>query len=427
MKELQWFRFFSLPLISILQAGARPATVTSSKEANNSQTNRSVNATGLQYRDLSIVPPDTARTPHSKLPNPFTFFNGRGVVTKDDWYLKRQEISSSLQRLALGELPVVVNTADINATISSGGKTLTVSVRHNERSTSFSSLIEYPSGDGPFPAIIALGGSSIPTPSGVALIRFNNDEIGLQVPHRSRGKFYDLYGHNHTAGIMNAWAWAVSRIIDGLVILPRALSKIDNTKLAVTGCSRNAKGALIAAAYDQRVALTITHDTGAGGTACWRISEEMVRRGLEADNARKVVASGPLFSTSFNQYVDDVDSLPFDHHFLPGLIAPRGLLVLENSGIPSLGPQSVYGCMVNGRKIFQALGVSDHMGISQVGNRDLCRFPQSQRRHLDAFVNKFLHRNIDVDTEIEYTDIGDDPVFNYTEGEWVDWSTPKLI
>jgi len=52
-----------------------------------------------------------------------------------------------------------------------------------------------------------------------------------------------------------AWAWGVSRIIDALEVTPAA--RINPTKVGVTGCSRNGKGALVAGAFDTRIALTI--------------------------------------------------------------------------------------------------------------------------------------------------------------------------
>jgi cephalosporin-C deacetylase-like acetyl esterase len=70
---------------------------------------------------------------------------------------------------------------------------------------------------------------------------------------------------------MVAWAFGVSRILDVLETLPGA--NINTKKIAVTGCSRNGKGALVAGALDSRIALTIPQESGSGGTACWRLSD----------------------------------------------------------------------------------------------------------------------------------------------------------
>lgn len=85
-----------------------------------------------------------------------------------------------------------------------------------------------------------------------------------------------------------AWAWAVSRIVDALETLPEA--GINPRKLAVTGCSRNGKGALVAGAFDQRIALTIPQESGSGGDACWRTSRDMlVNQQLVTQTAQEIV------------------------------------------------------------------------------------------------------------------------------------------
>ena len=50
---------------------------------------------------------------------------------------------------------------------------------------------------------------------------------------------------------------------------------INATALAITGCSRNGKGALVAGALDERIALTIPQESGSGGTASWKVSDWM--------------------------------------------------------------------------------------------------------------------------------------------------------
>ena len=54
---------------------------------------------------------------------------------------------------------------------------------------------------------------------------------------------------------MIAWSWGLSRLIDVIEADPSQL--FDIRKIGVTGCSRNGKGALVAGAFDERIALTI--------------------------------------------------------------------------------------------------------------------------------------------------------------------------
>lgn len=148
---------------------------------------------------------------------------------------------------------------------------------------------------------------------------------------RGQGKFYTLYGNTHSAGALTAWAWGVSRIIDALELTPAA--GINTQKIGVTGCSRNGKGAIVAGALDERVALTIPQESGSGGAACWRLSDYQKSQGTDVQTASHIITENVWFSKNFDPHVNQVNRLPFDHHSLAGLVAPRGLFVIENTGM----------------------------------------------------------------------------------------------
>lgn len=301
------------------------------------------------------------------------------------------------------------------------GNTLTISVSDNGKSISFTGSITYPSGSGPFPAIIAYGGMSIPTPAGVAVVTFSNDDIAAQTDSSSRGKgkFYTLYGSGHSAGAMTAWAWAVSRIVDALETT--ANTKINVKRLGVTGCSRNGKGALVAGAFEQRIALTIPQESGSGGSACWRLSDYQKSSGTNVQTASEIIGENVWFSTLFNPFVNKIPYLPVDHHELAGMVAPRGLFVIENTSMEWLGALSTYGCMKAAHTIYEALGVPDSMGYSQVGGHDHCAFPSSQQSDLNAFVQKFL-----LDQSTNTNIMRTDGTYNYDSASWQPWTVPTL-
>jgi hypothetical protein len=323
-----------------------------------------------------------------------------------------------MQKIELGIMPP--KPSSVTATYS--GNNLTINASEGDRSISFSATISKPSGDD-VPAIIYFGAASIPIPSTVAGILFNNDEIAHQVgssPGRA-GKFYDLYGRNHSAGSLVAWAWGISRIIDGLE-LTRDQTGIDPIRLGVTGCSRNAKGALVAGALDPRVALTLPQESGTGGAGCWRIADWESNQGYHLDDIADVVIEGVWFREEFGKYVRRFNELPFDHHMLAGLIAPRPMYVMENP-IDWLGPQSTYGCMGAARRQWQALGALDTFGYSQAGAHAHCNFPAAQQGELTAFIDKFLLGKEGAGSTSVYRT---DQNYTFYLDQWAPWSVPTL-
>lgn len=359
----------------------------------------------------------------NKLPDPFTFHSGSKVTSKADWECRQKEIRSLMTQYELGTLPST--TPSVSASYS--GNSLSISVSDGGKSISFSVSISKPSGSGPFPAIINFGtfGASIPIPSStVATIGFNNDEMAAQSGSSSRGqgKFYNLYGSAHPAGAMAAWAWGVSRIVDALE-LTAAQTGINPKRIGVTGCSRNGKGAFVAGALEPRIALTLPQESGSGGAGCWRLANWQNSNGGGVQPPTQIVTENPWFGKAFDQYVSNVNALPFDHHMLAGLVAPRPMYIMENPDYAWLGTMSTYGCMGAGKKIYDALGATQKFGYSQVGGHSHCSFPGSQSSELNAFINTYLVGSGSGNTGVYRTDQSY-PQLNLNE--WCPWTVPTL-
>ncbi|MGK4002690.1 hypothetical protein WMF31_08705 [Sorangium sp. So ce1036] len=115
-----------------------------------------------------------------------------------------------------------------------------------------------------------------------------------------------------------------------------------------------------------------------------------------------------------------MNNLPFDHHMVMGLVAPRALLVLDNK-IDWLGIDSTFTAGSIAHAIREGLGVPDKMGYWQLGGHMHCQFPSQQRAILDAYVKKFLVGGGTADT-------------NVLRGEgaradlnrWMKWTAPRL-
>jgi hypothetical protein len=173
---------------------------------------------------------------------------------------------------------------------------------------------------------------------------------------------------------------------------------------------------LFAGAFDERIALTIAQEPGGGGHTAWRVTEKL-------DGKRETLrnAQGSFwYREDFNQFNEAVTKLPYDHHELMAMVAPRALLVLGNTDYEWLADESGYvGCKA-ASEVWKALGVPDRFGFSIVGGHMHCKLPDIQKPEVVAFVEKFLLGNQSANTNVARSP------FNTDLSRWITWKTPKL-
>ena len=382
------------------------------------------NGSTPQERTVPPMPSYASLPSNPKLPDPFKFMDGSRMTSKAEWKYRRAEIAAQAQEFEYGYKP---NTPSSATTGSLNTNTLAVNVTDNGTTISFNCTITYPTtGTKPYPAIIGIGSSNLNNTAllgmGVAIINFPNNTVAEQTNGGSRGKglFYNMFGNTHSASATMAWAWGVSRLIDALEKTPAA--NIDPARLGVTGCSRNGKGALTVGAFDERIVLTIPQEPGAGGAASWRISDAQTAAGKTVQTLSQIVTENVWFRNDFSQFSTTSNKLPFDQHSVLALCAPRALLVIENTSIDWLSPVSSWNSANAANKVWQALGVPDKMGFSQIGAHNHCSFPASQLPELTAYVQKFLIGGGTGNTTVMKTDGG----FTFEEATWIDWTVPSL-
>lgn len=369
------------------------------------------------------------------LPDPFTSqISKKRAETVAQFRQLQKEQSSLFQAVEFGPNP---GKPEKLSGLIIDNNTLVIKAEHGDNSITYNVTIVYPKekegGMGPWPAMIAYSGANIPTISqldNVAFLMYNNSEMAHQLEQfesRGKGLFYDLYGHSYPASGLMAMAWGASRIIDVLEMLPEA--NIIASRIGVTGCSRNGKGAMVAGAYDKRIALTIPQESGAGGSVCWRLADyEAFVLGEFVQTATQIVTENVWLSTSFERFANSTSELMVDHHILAGLIAPRGLLVFDNSLYSWLGYWSSYGCMSVARLIYDALGASQNIGYYQSNEHEHCQFSTvNEQAILQAFNKKFLLNNTEEESDSFV------PVFEAVENidfdikKWIDWDTPRFV
>jgi hypothetical protein len=372
------------------------------------------------------------------LPDPFMWSDsslGR-ITSRAEWQCRRAEIGALIQHYELGTKPEPPANLEASFTdtlltlppLFDGGDSLTLSgtllivtIVEGVDTLTLYAPVSLPDGEGPFPAVIGagfFGPGSLPldifTSRGIATIHYMEWQVtNAWSGTRGDGAFFNLYPDTKR-GKFIALAWGTSRIIDALEKCPEA--NIDLSHLAVTGCSYAGKIALFSGAFDERIALTIVQESGGGGDAAWRVTETLSGSRETLRNAQGYA----WYYQNLSQFNNAVTKLPFDHHELMAMVAPRALLVIGNPDMEWLAEESGHVACKAAHEVWKALGVPDRFGFSKVGHGDHCVLPESQRPEVEAFVEKFLLGDTSVNTDIAISPY--DPDLS----RWITWDTPQL-
>lgn len=366
--------------------------------------------------DLSKLPSKAT------LPDPLLYADGSGrAQTLQDWERRRGEILAQIQHYEVGTKPAV-KKEQIKARMDAD--TLVVDVTVGSETLTLRSTLKRPEGDGPFPLIIGIGfwggAGSLPRQiieeRPIATLGYNFTQVTSHTQKRGEEPINKIYPDNIEIGSYSAWPWGVSRLIDGLEILGTEVTKIDMTKIGITGCSFAGKMALFSGAMDERIALTIAQEPGGGGAAAWRVSETLGN----VETLGKTNYS--WFLESMKRFENDVDKLPTDHHELTALVAPRALIVLGNTDFEWLADESGYVSCVAAKEVWKTLGVADRMAFSIEGGHGHCQLPESQWPEVKMFIDKYLLGK-DVDTRgIEIANMFKQKDKAVDVSKWIDWS-----
>jgi hypothetical protein len=267
-----------------------------------------------------------------------------------------------------------------------------------------------------------------------AYAAFGQYNGGATAVHNTDG-FYQLYptlcegstSPSTTAGTCNAangfpngsnsgeyavWAYALSRVVDGLEDISsqnycdsntgacgsETPLPLDITHSATTGCSFAGKMAMWTAALDERIALAISQENGGGGEPSWRISHEIETQGSVEDIND---TSYSWFDTAMLQFSGlDVYKMPTDHFELMALMAPRALLTTGDSEYYWLGDRSGTLDDLATEAIYDNYGIGDRFAYYIDTNHFHCVVPSYQQNATQPMINRFLF-GADVPTNVK--------------------------
>lgn len=178
-------------------------------------------------------------------------------------------------------------------------------------------------------------------------------------------------------GALRAWGWGASRFIDYL----ETCKEFDATKTAIEGVSRYGKAALVAMAFEPRIAAGFIASSGKGGAAGWRRDcGESIGNIVSHEEYHWVCGNLIKYGATLTE-----NDLPVDQHELIALCAPRACFISTGT-FDGDKWQDVVGSFISAYKaspVYELLGCP---GLGSdlfpgVDNDELMDGPLAYRQH----------------------------------------------
>jgi hypothetical protein len=303
---------------------------------------------------------ESKASPYTSLPDPLVFNDGMKVVDPGQWEKRRLEIVEDFDREIYGRMPretpaVAWKTGSQKDTVD-GDYPVRIRqlVGHVDNSAYPAvsvdiqmTLVTPRPAAAPVPVIVEFGwifpkNWNMPPSAGPAAPPWQQQVL-------SKGWGYAVlipasYQADHGAGLregiiglvnkgrprkpddwgsLRAWAWGASRAVDYFETNP----EVDATRVAIEGLSRYGKAAVVALAYEPRIAIGLIGSSGAGGV-------KILRR-VFGEQVENLASSGAYhwFAPNFMKYAGPLtaNDLPVDAHELIALCAPRPVFISAGS------------------------------------------------------------------------------------------------
>ena len=388
-----------------------------------------VGLTGCAVPASKHLPDMTSLPAQSTMPDPLLLLDGRRVGSAAQWRSERRpELEALFQHYMYGNIPkrvpVKATTRSVHRDFLDGKATLKlITLETGAGGPVIDLLLVVPNGRrGPAPVFLAMnfcgnhavtadprvpltrgwlystckgctnnaateaarGGQAQDWPlarlveRGYALASFCSSDVDSDRKDVSDGIYRWLANgdpaKNNPAdrGSIAAWAWGFHRCVDYLV----TDADLDPRRIAAVGHSRNGKTALLATAFDERIALAIPHQAGCGGTAPNRVAPAMAAPQANnrpiAETIAQINKGFPhWFNGEFKKFNDAPDRLPFDQNGLVALCAPRPVLFSNAQEDQWANPSGQFDVLRAADGVYRFLGVEGISATSMPPHRKL--------------------------------------------------------
>lgn len=286
-----------------------------------------------------------------------------GVRTREAWPARRRELKQQVQQWITGHLPPAPDNlrAVVTREYQDGGarvRDVRLEFGPEHRGKLHVQVI-IPPGQGPFPVFLTNHNRARPWAATavargyIGCIYQATDPIYGE--EDDSDKFIELYP-DYDFACLARWAWAASRAVDYLVTLP----EVDAGKIGITGHSRNGKQAVMAAAFDERIAAVIASGGNTGEANLWRYTSDPFAN----ETMERIIEVNPhWFSLRLRFFIGRENKLPVDQNTLFALIAPRAALLASaytESANSTLGFEQNFR---SARRVYEFLGAPQNLGL----------------------------------------------------------------
>ena len=308
-------------------------------------------------RRTGELPPDFDSMPSvPQLPEP-------RLTTRAEWQRERQRIRALFEKWVFGAMPPAPDNlrAVVTGTHEEGGVTVRevrLEFGPDHRATLRVQLM-IPPGRGPFPVFLTNHPRNRPWVATAVRRGYIGCIYHATDPMYGIGDDSDAYIEiypQYDFSCLARWAWAGMRAVDYLYTLP----EVDKQKIAISGHSRNGKQALLAAAFDDRIAAVIPSSGNTGEDNPWRYTTEM----FVNESLAQITGGFPhWFHPRLRFFAGREDKLPVDQNLLMALVAPRGLYMYSSFAETQGGPFGFEQDYRSALQVYKFLGAEDKLWL----------------------------------------------------------------